>query len=134
MKTISRVTILIMIFGLLISTSGCFHHHKHVRHRPPAPETSNAPKVQYLPQWLSPAQKVSTPNKIYTYQYYPTTNIYYDKSRKLYFFTDGEDWQEDTTLPPRLQIDQNEGVTVRLKTDKPFLSDVSRIFPEQVTW
>ena len=134
MKPLARVTMMIMTLGLLITTSGCFHHHKHVRQRPPEPETTSAPKVQYLPQWLFPSQNVSTSNKIYTYQYYPTTNIYYDTTRKLYFFTDGEDWQEDRKLPPQFIINQNEAVTVRLKTDKPFLSDVSRTFQDNVTW
>jgi len=134
MKGLSRLTLMAIAFFLLISTSGCFHHHKHVRHKSPAAESTRAPKIRYLPQWLAPAQKVSTPKKVYTYQYYPTVNIYYDTTRKLYFFTDGEDWQEAPRLPSNVQIDQDEGVTVKLKTDKPFLSEVSRDLGDPTTW
>ena len=134
MKLLSRLTILIIALSFLISTSGCFHHHKHVRNKPPVSKTSQNSKIWRLPTFLEPAQQVSVPNKVYTYLYYPSVNIYYDTTRKLYFFTDGEDWQEAVSLPSTFLIDKNEAVTVRLKSDKPFLSNVSRNYPSEITW
>ncbi len=134
MKALLRVTMLIVALSFLISTSGCFHHHKHVRNKPPVSKASQGPKIWQLPKFLEPARQVSVPNKVYTYLYYPSVNVYYDTTRKLYFFTDGEDWQEATRLPSSFFVDKNEAVTVRLKSDKPFLSNVSRSYPADVTW
>lgn len=134
MKALSRFTMLIMALIFLISTSGCFHHHKHVRNKPPVSEASRAPRVWHLPAFLEPARQVSMPKKVYTYLYYPSVNIYFDTTRKLYFFTDGEDWQEATRLPSGFLINKNEAVTVQLKSDKPFLADISRSSPPEYTW
>ena len=134
MKALPRFPILIVALGVLLTTSGCFHHHKHVRNQPPASDAPRAPKVRYIPQFLEPAQQVSMPKKTYTYQYYPSVNVYYDTTRELYFFTDGEDWQETAQLPSQFILDQNEAVTMKLKTDKPFLSEVSRSFWDPFTW
>ena len=134
MKALSRVTMLVVGLSFLVTTSGCFHHHKHVRNKPRVSETSRASKVWRLPKFLEPARQVSVASKVYTYLYYPTVNIYYDTNRKLYFFTDGEDWQEASKLPSGFLINKNEAMTVRLKSDKPFLADISRNLPTDVTW
>ena len=134
MKALSRFTMLVLALSVLLGTSGCFHHHKHVRNKPRVSEAPQASKVWRLPKFLEPARQVSVPKRVYTYLYYPTVNVYYDTSRNLYFFTDGEDWQEATQLPAGFLINKNEAMTVRLKSDKPFLADVSRGYSTDVTW
>ncbi len=134
MKALSRFTMLVVVLSVFVSTSGCFHHHKHVRNKPPMSKASQTPRVWHLPKFLEPARQVSGPKRMDTYLYYPTVNVYYDTSRKLYFFTDGEDWQEANKLPSGFLINKNEAMTVRLKSDKPFLSDISRSYPTDDTW
>ena len=127
MESVSRFVLLVATLVILVSTSGCFHHTKH-RHKPTLSETGWTPKIRTTPTELEPARQVSVPAKEYTYEYYPSVDVYYDTTRKLYFYTDGEDWLESENLPETIIINKSEAETVRLKSDKPFLSERSRGF------
>lgn len=61
--------------------------------------------------------------KKFAYYYYPTSNVYYDRSRKVYFYLSGRNWQVSVSLPSRLRIDVNEAVSLELATDRPYLEN-----------
>jgi len=61
--------------------------------------------------------------KKFAYYYYPTTNVYYDRSRKVYFYLSGRNWQVSVSLPSSLRVDVNEAVSLELTTDRPYLEN-----------
>lgn len=69
-----------------------------------------------------PEEPQTQPHKMYSYNYYPSSNVYYDKERKLYFFTNGDEWYDSPFLPPNFNIDPKEVVTVQRESEKPFLA------------
>ena len=56
----------------------------------------------------------------YNYNYYPKANVYYDTSRKMYFYIEGDNWTASVSLPSTLKIQLGNHVSVELETDKPY--------------
>lgn len=65
--------------------------------------------------------------KKHSYDYYPTANVYYDRSRKMYFYFSGQDWQVSVSLPSRIRIDVNEAISLELATDRPYLENAQHV-------
>ena len=42
--------------------------------------------------------------KKFGYEYYPTANVYYDQSRKVYFYLAGSNWEMGVSLPSTLRV------------------------------
>ena len=58
--------------------------------------------------------------KKFGYDYYPTSNVYYDRSREVYFYLAGSHWEMKVSLPSRLRVDINEAIYLELGTDRPY--------------
>ena len=58
--------------------------------------------------------------KKFGYKYYPTANVYYDQSRKVYFYLTGNNWEMGVSLPSTLRLNINEGIYLELGTDRPY--------------
>ncbi len=56
----------------------------------------------------------------HTYRYYPCSCVYFDASRKLYFYLEGDNWKMAVSLPRDLQLRLGGYVTMELDTDKPY--------------
>lgn len=54
------------------------------------------------------------------YHYYPSSEIYFDIDRKVYFYLSGDGWKISATLPHRLRIGLGDHVSMELETDKPY--------------
>jgi hypothetical protein len=65
--------------------------------------------------------------KKFGYDYYPTCNVYYDRSRKVYFYMSGKDWKVGVSLPSTLRVDVNEAVSLELSTDQPYLENEKHV-------
>jgi hypothetical protein len=65
--------------------------------------------------------------KKFAYYYYPTANIYYDRSRHVYFYLSGRDWQMAVSLPSTLRVNVNEAVSLELETDQPYLENAQHV-------
>jgi hypothetical protein len=65
--------------------------------------------------------------KKFAYQYYPTTNVYYDRSRGIYFYLSGRDWQMAVSLPSSIRIDIDEAVSLELETDRPYTENAKHM-------
>lgn len=65
--------------------------------------------------------------KKFGYEYYPTANVYYDRSRKVYFYMSGHDWKVGVSLPSTFRVDVNEAVSLELSTDKPYLENEEHV-------
>ena len=53
------------------------------------------------------------------YRYYPSSNVYQDPERGLYFYLKGDKWEVGASLPLPLREGLGESVTLELDTDKP---------------
>jgi hypothetical protein len=56
----------------------------------------------------------------YAYRYYPSSSVYYDTGRKVYFYLEGDDWRASVSLPQHLNLRLDNYVTVDMDTDKPY--------------
>jgi hypothetical protein len=56
----------------------------------------------------------------YEYRYYSSCSVYYDDSRKLYFYLEGENWRVSASLPHTIQLSLIDYVRIEMETDKPY--------------
>ena len=56
----------------------------------------------------------------YHYKYFPSAQVYFDASRNVYFFLDGNQWRMSVSLPDRLRLKIGEYVEISTDTDKPY--------------
>jgi hypothetical protein len=56
----------------------------------------------------------------YTYYYYPTAQVYFDITRKIYFYMDGTSWRMAVSLPTHLRVALADHVTIEMDSDKPY--------------
>jgi len=59
----------------------------------------------------------------HNYNYYPKANVYYDTSRKMYFYIEGDNWKASVSLPSTLKVQLGNHVSVEMETDKPYLKN-----------
>ena len=65
--------------------------------------------------------------KKFAYHYYPTANVYYDRSRGVYFYLSDSQWAMAVSLPSSVHININEAVSLELETDRPYVDNASHI-------
>jgi hypothetical protein len=82
--------------------SGDVHHYGNKKGGPP----SHAPAHGYRSK--------------YEYRYYPSCTVYYDDSRKIYFYLEGENWRISASLPHTVQLSFGDFVKIEMDTDKPY--------------
>ncbi len=56
----------------------------------------------------------------YTYYYYPDPYVYFDVSRKLYFYLDDGAWRVSVSLPSHLRVRLGDHVTIGMDSDRPY--------------
>jgi hypothetical protein len=57
----------------------------------------------------------------YQYRYYPNYSVYYDTSRKLYFYLKGDNWEVGASLPSNLRMEFGDYVSLEMDTEKPYV-------------
>ena len=55
------------------------------------------------------------------YHYYPSSKVYHDADRGLYFYLQGSDLEVGTTLPQTLKDGLGTPVILEMETDKPYI-------------
>lgn len=55
------------------------------------------------------------------YRYFPSSSVYLDADRGLYFYLSGSSWQVAASLPHALQIQLTNSVSIEMDTDKPYI-------------
>jgi hypothetical protein len=80
-----------------------------------SPKTKNAKKGGPPPH--APAHGYRAK---YQYRYYPSSSVYYDTGRKIYFYLHGENWRVSASLPNNLRVKLGEFVGIEMNTDKPY--------------
>ena len=57
----------------------------------------------------------------YNYYYYPTSNVYLDTDRDVYFYLDSRGaWEMSVSLPQSLYVSLGDHVTIAMNTDQPY--------------
>ena len=82
-----------------------------------APPPPPHPSFEHGPPPHAPAHGY---RRTFTYVHYPSCNVYFDRERKLWFWSEGRDWKMGAALPPRFRVDEREAVKVELENDKPY--------------
>ncbi|PLX51273.1 MAG: hypothetical protein C0613_01375 [Desulfobulbaceae bacterium] len=101
-----KIILLILLLVALSALSGC--------RRPPLP----APGPVIIDDG-HPGRRPHQRSRYYRYRYFPAYEIYYDTSRRLYFyFSDGR-WLSVRVLPRHYHIDARDYVIVELEGLKP---------------
>ncbi|WP_155304443.1 hypothetical protein [Desulfosarcina widdelii] len=54
------------------------------------------------------------------YEYYPSSSVYHDANRGLYFYLNGSNWQIAASLPHDLRVRLGSSVSIEMDTDKPY--------------
>ena len=85
------------------------HKHKHKKKGPPA----HAPAHGYRAK--------------HQYRYYPSRSVYYDISRRLYFYLKGDNWEVGASLPNHIRIVLGDSVSIELDTDKPYIHHADHV-------
>jgi hypothetical protein len=67
----------------------------------------------------------------YSYRYYPSCYVYFDLSRKCYFYLDGHIWKVSVSLPVSLHAQLGEYVSIEMDTDRPYtkFEDHKKTYP-----
>jgi len=55
------------------------------------------------------------------YRYYPSSNVYKDIERGVYFYLKGDKWEVGASLPLPIKEGLGESVSLELETDKPYI-------------
>ena len=54
------------------------------------------------------------------YRYYPSCYIYFDISRKCYFYLSGDSWKVSASLPVHMRVQLGNYVSIEMDTDRPY--------------
>ena len=65
------------------------------------------------------------------YYYYPTSYVYFDIDRRLYFYMSAGQWRVGASLPAGISIEVGESVLLEMDSDTPYHyhGDVVRHYP-----
>ncbi len=119
MRILQKGIVLGMALGILLSTLGC---EKSMTLRYSGGPTGNSPEALAL---ASSSEGSFQETGYYTYNYFPSSQVYYDNNRKLYFYTNGEEWMDTHSLPSGITLDQSEAVSVKLEHPVPYTNPVN---------
>ena len=61
------------------------------------------------------------------YRYYPSSNVYKDTERGIYFYLKGDKWEVGASLPLPLREGLGESVSFELETDKPYIHHAEHV-------
>ena len=54
------------------------------------------------------------------YHYYPDAYVYFDLSRKVYFYLAGDKWRMSASLPHSFSVRLGKHVTIEMDSDRPY--------------
>lgn len=117
---------IILLMGIWIILYGCHGGSVVIGDsRPPPP---GPPAYEKGPPPWAPAHGYRAK---YQYRYYPSSYVYYDTGRGLYFYYEGDNWRVGVSLPSHIHIDVGDYVTLDMDTDRPYTyhSDVAHRYP-----
>ncbi len=122
MKTvIKKYFVLFMTLLSGITLSSCAPH-TYIDKKSPAPGLSSGP-----PPW-APAHGHRAK---FTYRYYPSSFVYFNIDRGMYFYLSDGMWVNSYSLPHTISLSPDDYVILKMDVDKPyaFHKDVAKKYP-----
>ena len=59
--------------------------------------------------------------KKHAYRYYPSSHVYYDTGRRLYFYLESGAWRAGVSLHGSIRVNVGEAVTIEMASDTPYV-------------
>jgi hypothetical protein len=117
-KRLGKSSILLLLAAVFFMVGGCAGMHVSVGDYPEhqGPYYEDHKQGGGPPPWAPAHGKRAK----YNYQYYPSTQIYYDSGRSIYFYFNNGEWQASTRLPGQIQLGSGNKITLAMNTDKPY--------------
>jgi hypothetical protein len=85
------------------------------------PDNQKSQHVSKSPGHGPPAHaKAHGHRRKFGYKYYPDAQVYFDASRKAYFYLDGGAWRMSVSVPSELKIRLGDSVEIEMDCDKPY--------------
>jgi len=56
----------------------------------------------------------------HSYYYYPASYVYFDMTRKVYFYMEGSVWRTTVSLPDSIRVKLGDHVTIDMDDDEPY--------------
>lgn len=113
----STIFLALGLLGLLVMASGCYNEGVVIEKNPPdSSPPADAHGKKGPPPW-APAHGYRAKHQ---YHYYPSSYVYFDVGRTLYFYYENGNWRVSASLPGGIQIDVGNYVTLEMDTDKPY--------------
>ena len=113
-KTISLSLGLLCLF---VITLGCSNERVIIEKNPPNSSPPADARVKKGPPPWAPAHGYRAKHQ---YLYYPSSYVYFDVGRGLYFYYENGYWRVSASLPGGIQIDVSDYVTLEMDTDEPY--------------
>ncbi len=111
------ISLVLGLLCLLVMTQGCYHEPVIIGKNPPNSSPPQDPYVKQGPPPWAPAHGYRAKHQ---YRYYPSSYVYFDVGRRLYFYYEGGHWRVSASLPGGIQIEVSDYVTLEMDTDKPY--------------
>jgi hypothetical protein len=124
----NKIIIILMVgLSFLFMISGCQKSRVMVGTSYPS-YTSYSPSFKEGPPPWAPAHGYRAKHR---YFYYPSSYVYFDTGRNLYFYFEGGQWRVAASLPAGIKLNVNDYVILEMDTDKPyqFHSEVVKRYP-----
>ena len=123
MKRLTLIMVLLVGFVLSAMVSGCQVSRVVVADDHPVYEE----KGSGPPPW-APAHGYRAKHK---YHYYPSSYVYFDIDRRLYFYMSAGQWRVSASLPADIRIEVGDSVVLEMDTDTPYPyhTDVVKNYP-----
>lgn len=80
---------------------------------------------------ISPSEPTSGERAKFTYRYFPSSFVYFNIDRGIYFYLSEGKWVDSYSLPQTIPIDRDDYVILKIMIDKPytFHEDVVKKYP-----
>ncbi|MBW1802592.1 MAG: hypothetical protein JRJ85_17895 [Deltaproteobacteria bacterium] len=104
-----------LLSGIFLFLLGC-QGTKIIVERGPSQEPSPTYKKGGPPPW-APAHGYRAKHN---YRYYPSSRVYHDRERGVYFYYRDGRWGASASLPAGIRIDFDDYVTLAMNTGKPY--------------
>ena len=82
--------------------------------------TGSGPSPSYKEDGPPPWAPAHGKRAKYTYRYYPSSRVYFDTGRGLYFYYRDGKWQVSASIPVSVRFNVGNYVTVEMDSDKPY--------------
>lgn len=117
------VALLVLLTIILISSGCLFSTMVSGGHEHPGPVVVKGAPPPWAPAHGNRAK--------HAYRYYPSSQIYFDTGKGLYFFLKNGAWTMAASLPGGIRISVNDFVTLEMDHDKPYTyhADVQKKYP-----